>query len=263
MLLAAASFTSAALVPPPCGGTFAAVGGRSRLGCSPRCCAIYDESTGGFVEVSSEQVAAAKAARERAAAEQAAKARVEAAASASKPRRLTYLQRSAIKARISQLERENEEREAEISRLKVQLGRAGQRRVGWQGEFSRFSEQEAAKVGKATEVLIKSLQRQNDPLGYLASEAQAILRMGTNYSLISRYIIAGAATVDADNLVAHVPAIYSRARELEPYAPGLLPVVERWLPVRTTLGGFRLGREAGTHSWPATLPVFAPVQGTG
>ena len=29
----------------------------------------------------------------------------------------------------------------------------------------------------------------------------------------------------------HSPAIYSRIAQLEPYAPGLLAVVERWLPV--------------------------------
>eukprot|EP00966_Prymnesium_polylepis_P303769 7017481-Prymnesium_polylepis.1 len=66
-------------------------------------------------------------------------------------RRLTDLQRSAINARISQLERDIEEREADITRIKGQLGRAGRRRAGWQGEFSRFSESEAAKLGKATE----------------------------------------------------------------------------------------------------------------
>ena len=30
---------------------------------------------------------------------------------------------------------------------------------------------------------------------------------------------------------ARAPAIYARARELESFAPGLLPVVEEWLPV--------------------------------
>ena len=134
---------------------------------------------------------------------------------------LSANQRTAIQWRIAQLQLEVAEKEEVIVAIKTQLGeRGGRRRPGWQGEFARASETLAANEWKATEVLVKSLRRQSNPAQYLVDETAALLRLGTNMSMVTRYLWAGS----QGDLFGHAPAIYARARELESFAPGLLPV---------------------------------------
>ncbi len=133
------------------------------------------------------------------------------------------LERTAIKQNVKQLRMANEAKEAEIERLKEVLGEG--RRPGWQGELARATEMLAAAEWKSTEVLLRQLKKVRDPWAFLTKETGAMLRLGSNLSLAYAYGKHG------EKLLVHAPAIYARAKELEPHAPGLIRVVDRWFPV--------------------------------
>ena len=132
-------------------------------------------------------------------------------------------EQTAIRWRISQLRSEISRAEREVEALKETLGR--DRRPGIRGIAARASETLVARWDKSMSVLRRQMVKQADPVGYLVDEFSAGLRLASNFSLAQRYLLQG------PSLVTHSPAIYSRIAQLEPYAPGLLAVVERWLPV--------------------------------
>ena len=132
-------------------------------------------------------------------------------------------EQTAIRWRISQLRSEISRAEREVEALKVTLGRS--KRPGLVGIAARASETLVARFDKSFTVLKRQVEKQADPIGFLALDTLAGLRLASNFSLAQRYLLQG------PSLVTHSPAIYSRIALLEPYAPGLVSVVERWLPV--------------------------------
>jgi hypothetical protein len=130
---------------------------------------------------------------------------------------------TAIRWRISQLRSDISRAEREVDALKVTLGRS--KRPGLVGIAARASETLVARFDKSFTVLKRQVEKQADPIGFLALDTLAGLRLASNFSLAQRYLLQG------PSLVTHSPAIYSRIALLEPYAPGLVSVVERWLPV--------------------------------
>lgn len=139
------------------------------------------------------------------------------------PTALDPVSRAAIVSRMADLRREIAAKELEVDSIKARLGDGA--RPGWQGEFARATETLAAAEWRSTEVLLRAVSKQQDPLKYLAEEAESILRYASNPGLAAAYLR------HSDKLAAHAPAIYSRAKQLEPYAPGLVGVVDDWLPV--------------------------------
>lgn len=135
-------------------------------------------------------------------------------------------EQAAIRWRISELRSEISAAEREVEALKVTLGPdKGRTRPGILGTAARGSETLVARVGKSLRVFSSTLQRKADPLGFLRDDAIAGLRLASNLSLAAGYL------QQSPGLVTHAPAIYARISQLEPYAPGILPVVEKWLPV--------------------------------
>ena len=132
-------------------------------------------------------------------------------------------EQTAMRWRISQLRSEISRAEREVEALKVTLGRS--KRPGLVGIAARASETLVARFDKSFTVLKRQVEKQADPIGFLALDTLAGLRLASNFSLAQRYLLQG------PSLVTHSPAIYSRIALLEPYAPGLVSVVERWLPV--------------------------------
>ena len=132
-------------------------------------------------------------------------------------------EQTAIRWRISQLRSEISRAEREVEALKVTLGQS--KRPGLVGIAARASETLVARFDKSFTVLKRQVEKQADPIGFLTLDALAGLRLASNFSLAQRYLLQG------PSLVTHSPAIYSRIALLEPYAPGLVSVVERWLPV--------------------------------
>ena len=135
-------------------------------------------------------------------------------------------EQAAIRWRISQLRSEISKAEREVEALKQTLGNKGARRPGLTGAMARTGETLAARWDRSMSVFNRQFAaNQDDPIGYLVDEWSATLRLASNFSLARGYLL------QSPSLVTHSPAIYSRIAQLEPYAPGLLAVVERWLPV--------------------------------
>ena len=144
----------------------------------------------------------------------------------------------AIRSRISHLRSEISRAEREVEALKETLGRS--KRPGLVGVAARAAETLVARFDRSFTVLKRQVEKQADPIGFLALDTLAGLRIASNFSLAQRYLLQG------PSLVTHSPAIYSRIALLEPYAPGLVSVVERWIPViephlDEILGGSGLG----------------------
>lgn len=133
------------------------------------------------------------------------------------------LKRAAIRTRIERLRRANLLKENEIESLKQQLGQG--RRPGWQGELARATETIAAKQWRSGEVLWRRLVQQRDPLQYMLDETGAVLRLGSNLTTLLAY------SAHSDKLLVHAPAIYARAKELEPHALPLIRVVDEYIAV--------------------------------
>eukprot|EP00908_Phaeocystis_cordata_P009775 Transcript_20568.p1 GENE.Transcript_20568~~Transcript_20568.p1 ORF type:complete len:247 (-),score=52.15 Transcript_20568:654-1352(-) len=139
---------------------------------------------------------------------------------------LSLDEQAAIRWRISQLRSEISKAEREVEALKQTLGNKGARRPGLTGAMARTGETLAARWDRSMSVFNRQFAaNQDDPIGYLVDEWSATLRLASNFSLARGYLL------QSPSLVTHSPAIYSRIAQLEPYAPGLLAVVERWLPV--------------------------------
>lgn len=134
-------------------------------------------------------------------------------------------ERAAIRWRIAQLRQEIGSTKLEIRQIQRHLGVAGKRRSGWAGELARATETIVAAEWRSTSVLVRQLQRQRDPWSFLADETGAILRLATDIKFMASVFRKG------DAIMPHVPAIYSRARELEPYIPGMVRIIDVWLPV--------------------------------
>ena len=148
----------------------------------------------------------------------------------------------AIRSRISHLRSEISRAEREVEALKETLGRS--KRPGLVGVAARAAETLVARFDRSFTVLKRQVEKQADPIGFLALDTLAGLRIASNFSLAQRYLLQG------PSLVTHSPAIYSRIALLEPYAPGLVSVVERWIPViephlDEILGGSGLGLGLG------------------
>ena len=98
------------------------------------------------------------------------------------------LQREARELRLAQLRREAGVTESRILLLKQkqrQLGFA--RRAGWVGTASRFAETWLASEERSARVLLSQLLKQRDPWDLVRADTIALLRLGSNTSLLAGY----------------------------------------------------------------------------
>jgi len=135
--------------------------------------------------------------------------------------KLQAAEAEAERRRIAQLRRLAAAGEANIIRWKQRAGI--ENRDGWIGALVRVGEVILAGQYRASRVFVAELNRQDNPWVTLLDNNFAVVRLGTNLTLVEGYIT----LTEAPRLVPHAMAIYARVSQLERFAPGILTALRQ------------------------------------
>lgn len=166
---------------------------------------------------------------------------------------LPKVEEAALRERIQNLRHEADVGEAKILRLKERSGMVT--RPGFLGSLMRSAEVAAAGQYRASRVFFDELNRQTDPWATLRDDSAALLRLGSNLTLVEGYL----GLRESPRLVQHAVAIYAKAARLERYAPGILAALSQ--PVSGRDGGIASNERGGSIQplqWLKKLRSFTP-----
>ena len=131
-----------------------------------------------------------------------------------------------IQQRIQQRRRDAGAAEALILGYKRRLGASkGARRPGLLGDVARAAETFNAAEERAAKVVWGVLRGQRDPWALLRDDTLALLRLGSNLTVVAGY----ARLSSSPRLMPHAAAIAARASKLERFAPGIMLAVDGYL----------------------------------
>lgn len=153
----------------------------------------------------------------------------------------------AARKRIAQLRRQAAAGEANIIRWK-QAARMDIRDDGWLAPLTRTAEVIMAGTYRATRVFVAQLRQQDNPWVQILDNNFAVIRLGTNLTLVEGYVT----LTEAPRLVPHWMAIYARVTRLEKFAPGILTALRQ--PV-SGIDGFIISQDGRPLSY---LDVLEP-----